>query len=76
MLREDVALRLPKARVSPTAIVPSIKDLYVDMRDTIVQMQSKVEELLQLLQFEKTTDITMEPAKKMHTRQVLAAVLL
>jgi hypothetical protein len=38
------------------------------MRDTIAQIQAKVEELLQLLQFEKTTDITTEPAKKVHTR--------
>ena len=70
MLQEDVALRLPKVSVSPAAIVPSLKDLYADMR-----MQAKVE-LLQLQQFERTTDITTEPEKKMHTHQVLAAVRL
>ena len=65
-----MALRLPKVSVSPAAIVPSLKDLYADMR-----MQAKVE-LLQLQQFERTTDITTEPEKKMHTHQVLAAVQL
>jgi hypothetical protein len=49
VLQEDMALRLPKARVSPAAIVPSIKDLHADIRNTIAQMQAMVEELLQLL---------------------------
>lgn len=75
MLREDVALRLPKARVFPAAIVPSLKDLYAGMRVTIAQIQAKVE-LLQLQLFERTTDITTEPKKKMRERQASAAVRL
>jgi len=42
-------VRLPKARASPAAIVPSFtKDLCADIRVTIVQIQAALQEMIQL----------------------------